>query len=202
VAAATAAATPSTAVVPETAEVDAGVAGADEPTEPASADTLFREGRDLVKAGRWAPACDKFAESLSLEPATGTMMNLADCEERLGKLMSARMRWEELVRSLPRTGDPRRDHAQRRLEQVDARLSGLTIRLSRKAPAGTRILMDSLPLGRDSVGRVLLLGPGDHVVSVDVPNRALRTYWVSLREGEKRELVVEPGDVASGAGRP
>jgi hypothetical protein len=187
-----------TAAAPERVETDVSANDTSEQDRTVDADVLFKEGRQLAKAGKVAEACDKFSESLRLAPAAGTLMNLADCEEQLGKLMSARMCWKELVSSLPPAGDPRRDHAQLRLEQLEARLPGLTIRPARKMPAGTRILLDALPLGRDTVGRSLLVGPGDHVVSVEAPNRAVKTYRVSLQEGEKLDLAVEPGGATPG----
>ncbi|NOU28880.1 MAG: hypothetical protein HOO96_13330, partial [Polyangiaceae bacterium] len=49
------------------------------------AETLFREGRKALEAGDYAVACAKFAESQRIEPAPGTLLNLAGCEERSGK---------------------------------------------------------------------------------------------------------------------
>lgn len=39
---------------------------------PAEATRLFEEGRELAKQGRHAEACDRFTQSLALEPAPGT----------------------------------------------------------------------------------------------------------------------------------
>ena len=68
-------------------------ARADEPDHARAAAShaaaLFEEGRALGKAGQWAEACDRFAESLELVPAVGTQLNLADCLEREGKLRRA-----------------------------------------------------------------------------------------------------------------
>ena len=50
----------------------------------AAGEALFQEGRRLMKTHDFAPACSKFEESLRLDPATGTLLNLADCEEQLG----------------------------------------------------------------------------------------------------------------------
>src|SRR3954464_7500471 len=45
---------------------------------------LFEEGRALAKDGKYAEACDKFAKSLTFDPAPGTKVNFADCHEHLG----------------------------------------------------------------------------------------------------------------------
>jgi hypothetical protein len=36
---------------------------------------LFDEGRELAKQQKWADACDRFAQSLALDPAPGTKLN-------------------------------------------------------------------------------------------------------------------------------
>src|SRR3954471_558336 len=55
----------------------------------ASAEALFNEGRRLVQVGQLAQACQKFAASEKLEPAVGTLLNLASCNERQGRIASA-----------------------------------------------------------------------------------------------------------------
>ncbi|HMG55193.1 MAG TPA: hypothetical protein VK601_16970, partial [Kofleriaceae bacterium] len=42
-------------------------------------DQLCRAGRDLLKAGKIAEACDSFAASQKLQSRVGTLLNLADC---------------------------------------------------------------------------------------------------------------------------
>ncbi len=55
--------------------------------EPTEADRLFQEGRDLLAAGKPDEACAKFELSIKKDPrAVGTLLNLALCNERLGKL--------------------------------------------------------------------------------------------------------------------
>jgi hypothetical protein len=53
------------------------------------ADALFQAGKASIARGDTAKACEQFAASERLEPATGTLLNLADCEEKLGHLTQA-----------------------------------------------------------------------------------------------------------------
>src|ERR1700733_8879705 len=50
--------------------------------QSAEADVLFREGKQLLKAGNIAEACDKLDASDRLESSVGTLLNLADCREK------------------------------------------------------------------------------------------------------------------------
>lgn len=62
------------------------------PTDRALAQAHFDEGRALLARGAIAAACPKFVESYQLEPALGTLLNLALCHEAQGRLASA---WAE-----------------------------------------------------------------------------------------------------------
>src|SRR5687768_8531645 len=55
-----------------------------QPRDAAAGEALFIEGRRLMKVGDRPAACAKFAESQRLDPAVGTLANLADCEEQRG----------------------------------------------------------------------------------------------------------------------
>ncbi len=46
-----------------------------------SAELLFQEGQQLIKDGKHAAACPKFEQSQKLDPAIGTLLNLAHCYE-------------------------------------------------------------------------------------------------------------------------
>jgi len=61
------------------------------------ASELFKEGRDLYKAGKYTEACDKFAHSQDMDPQIGTLFNLAQCDEKIGKLASALAAYREVV---------------------------------------------------------------------------------------------------------
>src|SRR5580692_11189003 len=76
-----------------------------ESIDPAVADALFRKGREAAEKGDWATACPKFAESQRLDPAPGTLLNLADCEEHLGQLASAYEHFKTAVETMAPSDD-------------------------------------------------------------------------------------------------
>jgi hypothetical protein len=61
------------------------------------AEELFQEGRLAAQNDDLATARDKFAESYHLDPATGTLLHLANTEERLGDIRSARRHFQEII---------------------------------------------------------------------------------------------------------
>src|SRR5262245_58083088 len=53
------------------------------------AQSLFDEGRKLMKAGKIAQACAAFEASEKLDPVVTTLLNLADCREQNHQLATA-----------------------------------------------------------------------------------------------------------------
>jgi hypothetical protein len=57
--------------------------------DPAAAEALFQQGKAALDRGDLDVACGKLRESHRLDPAVGTLFNVADCEERRGKTGTA-----------------------------------------------------------------------------------------------------------------
>jgi len=161
--------------------------------DPAAADALFREAREAMKRGDHASACPKFAESQRLDPAPGTTLNLAQCEEKLGRLASAVAHYREAAEQFP-TGDPRISLAQKALSTLEQIVPKLLLRLPPDAPAGTTVLRDSVQLGPGSLGIALPIDPGEHVIITRSPGRKDHSQTITMGVGERKEAVVELGE--------
>jgi hypothetical protein len=162
--------------------------------DAAAAEVLFRNGRAAADAGDYAAACAMFHESERLDPALGTLLNIADCEERLGHLATAWTAYEEVAQRLP-AEDPRHTIAATRRAALEPRLPRLRIHLRARAPAGTQVRRDGVALGTPSLDTFLPVDPGKHAVEITAPGRPPRTFDLSLHEGETKTLVVQPGDL-------
>ena len=95
---------------------------------PPAAEAMFREGRRLMAVGDIAQACAQFAGSYALEPASGTLLNLALCHEKEGKIATA---WAEFraAATLAREQD-RRDRsaaAEERIAVLEPKLAYVTV---------------------------------------------------------------------------
>ena len=142
--------------------------------------------------GDYAGACPKFAESQRLDPAPGTLLNLADCEEHLGHLARAWDAWHEGIALLPRA-DERLPPARERAQALERRLPRLLLRLAPNAPPGTKLRCDDTEIGSPSLGVPLPLDPGPHIVHAEADGRTSSSTEVTLAEGETRALDVAPG---------
>jgi hypothetical protein len=162
--------------------------------DPAGATELFRQGRDLMQSGDIAGACARFGESVSLDEKVGTLINLSECEDKLGKIASARQHLQRAIDLGRAQNDDRVPLAQNLFEVIDKRVPRLTIRYTEDVPEGTTIKRDNIVLGAAVLGSSLPIEPGRHVVVVSAPNRADRTFEIHVAEGETRSLDVSAGD--------
>src|SRR6185295_11820463 len=78
------------------------------PRDPAGAEKLFTEARKLLEAGKYAEACQKLADSHQLDPAVGTLLNLAQCYTKLGKTATAWATYQEAAAAAKAAGQPDR----------------------------------------------------------------------------------------------
>jgi hypothetical protein len=140
-----------------------------------TAQTLFDEGRRLMEASRFAEACAKLAESQKLDPASGTLLNLAVCHELVGKTATA---WREYRQVLadPLTADQReRQHlARERIAGIEPQLARVTFELPHPVPGGFWLFLDDVPLIATSLSEAIPVDPGPHRVRYGAPDRAER----------------------------
>jgi hypothetical protein len=166
-----------------------------------TAEMLYQEGRRAAQSHDWTLACKKFRESQDREPAPGTLLNLADCEENRGELTLAIAHFEAAA-ALFR--DNRATYAKERAGALEKRLPRVTMRLPPSAPKGATVELDGRPLGASVLGTPVPLDPGDHTWIVRAPGSAEVKISVRLQQGETREVTlgVDDPNRSSTAGAP
>ena len=162
-------------------------------TDVVLAETLYNEGRRLVEEGKFQEACPKFAESYRIDPATGTLLNLASCHEALGRFATAWTQYHEAVLAARRDQRPDRvSYAQERLAAIEAKLSWLTIQVPAAARVdGLELTLDGVRIGEAVFGIAPPIDAGVHHVEAQAPGYRAWTDEVSItKEGERYTLNV------------
>lgn len=142
-------------------------------TELALAETLYRQARDLMAAGSYAEACPKLKESYRIDPATGTLLNLAACHEAEGKLASAWLEYATAVVAARRDRRPDRvKYAEEHMQALEQKLSRLTVIVPLESDLPElELKLDGVVIGRAARGVSMPVDPGEHTVEASAPGR-------------------------------
>ena len=149
-----------------------------------------------MKQKKYDLACPKLAESYRLDPAAGTLFNLAQCEEARGHVATAGERWQGLVDQLTTSGkltDERLKVARDHVASLAPKIPKLELKIKAGSPAETVVLRDGVELRGASLGTALPIDPGEHVILVRAAYRRDVEKRVTLKEGESRSFELEPG---------
>ncbi len=177
-------------LVPALLAVTLLAASAHAQQDPAAAESLFRDAKAAEQRGDFKTACARFAESQRLDPAAGTLLNEADCEEHLGALAAAWGHFVEARDQLPK-GDDRLPYTQQRVAALDRRVPHVIVRLPPGAPPGSRVLRGSIEIGPAALGVPLAVDPGPLALTLLVPGQPPATLNLVLDEGMTRDIVLE-----------
>lgn len=161
----------------------------------AAAEALFVEGRDLLQDGKLDLACPKLAESHKLDPATGTLLALAICYERQGKIASAWAAYAEVVtRAQNEKNAEREKAAQEKATALEKTLPRLVIEVAPELShiEDLRIVRDGTPIGRGSFGSSIPVDPGEHRVQATADAREPFSTRITVGAGETKTVVVGP----------
>jgi len=153
------------------AALSTGVVGAQSAEDKVAADALFRAGRALVKEGKYAAGCTKLEASQKLDPATGTLLALADCYELNGQTASAWNTFKDARAMARKAADASRaDEAQRRADLLEAKLPKIVI----EAPQGGHV--EGLEVRRNGklvepamYGLEVAIDPGKQTIDASAP---------------------------------
>jgi hypothetical protein len=146
------------------------------------AQELFDEARELMKAQRFPEACAKLAESQTLDPGGGTLLNLGICRQGEGRTATAfELLTEALAQARAAGRSDRITTAERHLAELAPLLSTLTIALSPNGlPPGTVVELDGAALSPAVMNGPVPLDPGEHELQASCPGYAAFSSKVTL----------------------
>lgn len=170
----------------------AGLVRADDPPPAApnaqasaTAEALFEEGRNLMKAKKYPEACAKLNASLRIDPAIGTMLYLADCYEKNGQTASAWSMFTDAVGAAQQAGQGERAlKAKLRVQNLAPKLVKLNITLAPEdaSVAGIELKRDGIVVGAALFGTAVPVDPGEHRIEVVAPGKKAWSGAVKVPE--------------------
>ncbi len=163
--------------------------------DTAGAEALFTEAKELASKGEFAAACPKFEASLALGRTLGTMLNLADCLEKVGKLASAKQVWDDAAALAKEKGDERAAFASDRAGAIASRVPKLTLKVTSGAEQ-LGLTVAGKPVPETKWGLPMEVDPGKVEVGVLRGSEVLETKSVDVAESASSDLALDLGAIA------
>jgi serine/threonine-protein kinase len=155
-----------------------------------AAESLFEEGRSLLASGKYAEACPKFADSQRLDPSPGTLLNLANCYEKLGRTATAWATYKQAASAANAVG--RSEYvatAQRHAEALAPRLARITVTVT-QPQEGLQLRRDGIAVPSPEWGHAIPVDPGTHVIEARAPGHHEWTETVVALETSQMTVTV------------
>lgn len=169
-----------------------------QPADVSAAEALFTSGKEAMSRSDLATACARFADSLKLDPAVGTGLNLAACEERSGRLAAALEHFTAARAQLAKD-DFRIAFTSEQIAKLSRRVAHLTLRLPTPPAPETRVVRDGIEVAPAAFNVATIVDPGPHAVVVEARDRSPSKLRITLAEGEEK-IVELPALVPSRGG--
>lgn len=165
----------------------------------ATAEALFTEGRSLASSGKCAEAIPKFQASQKLDPGVGTLLNLAECYEQVGKTASAWAEYREAISLARLAGSKEREElATERAKALEPKLSRLAIKVTGDA-SGVTITRDGEAVDSAELGVAIPVDPGEHVIEASAPGKQKFSQTIEVGANADSKAVEIP-TLAAGTG--
>ncbi len=160
-----------------------------------AAEQLFRDGKELMKAGKLAEACAAFEASEKTEHNVATVMNAADCREKNHQYAAA---WALFLQADSNTrGDASKAAlnatAKKRVAALEPRLSFLTINVPDESRVeGLEVTRDGALVDPVEWNRSIPVDGGAHVVAGKAPGHESWSTTVTVAAEKDKQAVEVP----------
>jgi len=163
------------------------------------ADKLFAEGLAL-RDTNLKQSCEKFQASFEKNPqAIGTLMNVALCDEKFGKIASAVAKFSEAADRAREGNLPEYlEEADKHIKALTPDLAKVTVKFLTKAPSGTKVLVGEQVIAMSLIeaNKEIPVDPGELVIVVSAPGRL--AYETKMMIGKKEVKSIEVPELKEG----
>ncbi|MBK9267057.1 MAG: tetratricopeptide repeat protein [Polyangiaceae bacterium] len=161
------------------------------------AEALFHQGIELMESGRYDEACPKLEQSLAGERRSVTILALADCNTKRGRLTAAIKGYEEYLHEYEKFSSEKQKahegYAKEARVQRDVLLLDVAA-IVLVAPPGNstnfEATVDGVKIGNNSLGLPFVVDPGDHTVILRAPGVAAKEIHLHLKKGQSERISV------------
>jgi len=166
----------------------------------AQAQSLFDDGRKLMKAGKIVEACTAFESSQKLDPAITTLLNLAGCREANHELATAWGLFGDANRMARSAGNAKLARvASNHVQKLAPRLSKLTITVADRKIAGLQITRGNDPVDPAGWNHALPIDGGTYTITAQAPGRVTFTTTATIKIERDAQTIEVPALVAAPA---
>jgi hypothetical protein len=157
--------------------------------DKARAEALFQDAKALMAKGDFAGACPKLARSQALDPAVGTLLNLATCYEHAGKSASAWASYMQAAAAARNAGQSDREKFAREHAQALAPNLGM-VTVSVATTPGLEVRIDGTLIEQAEWGVALPYDAGHHRVEATATGKKKWASTVDVKDGAKADVSV------------
>jgi hypothetical protein len=162
----------------------------------AQAEVLFKEGKELMGANKFAEACQRLAASYKLDPQPNTQLLQGLCYTKLGKTASAYNAFIDASSALPKGSGPQQ-YATDQAKALETQL--LKVRVKFQPTIPQRVAMrfddDAKTRDKDFADIDIALDPGEHDLFVTAPGKHDYTKHFKLdTSSSPHDLIVNMTD--------
>lgn len=162
-------------------------------SDASAAQALFDDAKAEMARGDYRLACSKLEESQRLDPALGTLLNLADCLEKQGKIATAWSAFREAEGLAHRNGPAEAESvAHERAAALEQRVPRLVIASAAGQPSDLRVTRNGVAVGAAQLGTAIPLDPGEYRVVAWAPGYQRWQATVNLRERAGTSTLAVP----------
>jgi hypothetical protein len=170
--------------------------------DAARADELFQRGKERLSQLDYAGACPLLAQSVELDPASGSLLALAMCHEREGKLASALREYKSVIERSQRENRPDRERAaQKRVDDLQSKVSTLAI-TPPKDVQGLTLRVNGAPVEPGIIGTKVVTDGGSYTIEASAPGKKTWTDTVVVAEARDDKTVTIPALASEAAAAP
>jgi hypothetical protein len=159
-----------------------------------AAEKLFQDGKKLVAAGKLDEGCEALRKSNELEERVGTLLNLADCEEKRGRIATA---WEAFIKAralATQKSHPAAGEADKRATALEKQLPFLTVRTPATKPSGLVVKRDGKEVPAAELDHQVPVDPGRYEIEASATGRV--TWKQTSVVGAGAKVVVDVPELA------